>query len=577
MTTDAPTKRWLFGFDKFQLVAFALLGLMAANLVSVTIKKSITADEVVLIPAAYYHWVADDVHLVGQHPPLSKLLAGFPLLFLQPQEAAPDQIDPAATGDNREWAYTMRFWQDNRPRFDAICFWSRIPMIALTIVLGIVVFAFARELFGGLGGVLAVGLFSLEPTILAHGRVVQTDMPAAFGFVLTLCLLDRYVRKPTWKHAAAVGAAAAIAMLAKYSMLFLGPLLLVLLVARVLTRRKEARATLVHAVVAFLALILVINAAYFFHHRALTERDLSWIAASFPAIGSFLSAGVRVFQWLLPTDFIMGVYWQLKHSKDGHPAGLLGMHGDHGWWYYFPVAFALKTTVPFLLLSLGGLGWAGWRAFRPAGARLFIVLAPLVIYTALMLITPINIGVRYYLPGYILLVLLAGGLLAELSRLRQGPMRMASVAVSVGLLSWVGVEAVRAYPNHMSYLNQFASSRPHWWYLSDSNVEWGDDVKLLGDWLRARGETRVRALLLGGFVTLDFYGVNYVDALSNSSPVPRYTALGASFLNGSTVPPYAVDGKPVADNIRVNTFDSYRHRKPEAIIGGSIYVYRDRD
>ncbi len=55
----------------------------------------------------------------------------------------------------------------------------------------------------------------------------------------------------------------------------------------------------------------------------------------------------------------------------------------------------------------------------------------------------------------------------------------------------------------MPYMNQLASARAPWWYLSDSNVEWGDDAKELAAYLRARGETRVRAMLLGGFATLD--------------------------------------------------------------------------
>jgi hypothetical protein len=130
----------------------------------------------------------------------------------------------------------------------------------------------------------------------------------------------------------------------------------------------------------------------------------------------------------------------------------------------------------------------------------------------------------------------------------------------------------------MPYMNQFASARPHWWYLSDSNVEWGDDARDLAAYLRARGETRVRAMLLGGFATLDAYGVNYQDALApTTDPPPRYTALGASFLNGSTVPFYEVQGQRVSDEVRVNTFRSFRRRVPEAVIGNSIYLYRNYD
>jgi hypothetical protein len=128
----------------------------------------------------------------------------------------------------------------------------------------------------------------------------------------------------------------------------------------------------------------------------------------------------------------------------------------------------------------------------------------------------------------------------------------------------------------MSYMNQLASAQPHWWYLSDSNVEWGDDTRAVADYLRAKGETKVRAIFLGGFLTLHHYGVDYLDALAvPKGPPPRYTAIGASFLNGSTVQYYERDGRPVTDEERVNTFDEYRHRTPEKIFGGSIYLFRE--
>jgi hypothetical protein len=150
--------------------------------------------------------------------------------------------------------------------------------------------------------------------------------------------------------------------------------------------------------------------------------------------------------------------------------------------------------------------------------------------------------------------------------------------MAVLVLAGISFETLRAYPNYMPYLNQLASARAHWWYLSDSNVEWGDDARELAAYLRARGETRVRAMLLGGFVTLDFYGVNYQDALApTNEPPPRYTALGASFLNGSTVPFYDVQGQRVSDEVRINTFRSFRRRTPEAVIGNSIYLYRNYD
>ena len=105
---------------------------MALNMIFVTARKTITADEIVLIPAAYYNLITNDPQLVREHPPLSKLLAGIPLLFIQPDEPVRTQMDPSLTRAELEWAYAMRFWNDNRAGLKHLLL-ARVPMIALTI------------------------------------------------------------------------------------------------------------------------------------------------------------------------------------------------------------------------------------------------------------------------------------------------------------------------------------------------------------------------------------------------------------------------------------------------------------
>jgi len=550
---------------------------MSLNMLAVVSRKSITIDEIVMIPSAYYHLVAGNFQLVHDHPPLSKILAAVPLLFLQPEELrARDRPGPPDSPES-EWAHQERFWHDNRASFEAISFWARVPLIALTVGLGALLFRFARELFGGRAALFAVALYSLEPTLLAHGRVVQTDVPAAFGYLLTAFALYRYALAPGWRRALGVGAAGGLAILAKFSMLLVGPAVGVFFLWKLWRARGDKvgrKRVWWHAALTAAAALLVINAAYYFHGRALTERDARWVAESFPSSAAAVWAAIRALSVVLPTDMVLGVFWQLWHNGGGHPASLLGMQSATGWWYYFPVAFALKVPLPHLLLALASLAWGTYMLAVRGDKRFLVVLAPFAVYTAFVLLSRINIGVRYYLPAFPFLFIASGALLERLLRVRP---RAAGLALVVALVGWAAVEAARAFPDHMSYFNQLASSRPHWWYLSDSNVEWGDDVRELSLYLRARGETRVRGTFLAEYVAR-YYGVEVLDILRRPAaelPPTRYTAVGASFLNGSTVPAVPVGERWPSDEERTNTFDAYRRRTPEAVFGGSIYLFRE--
>jgi 4-amino-4-deoxy-L-arabinose transferase-like glycosyltransferase len=582
------------------VVCAALLCLMAAQMVSVLPRKSLTVDEFVMIPAAYYHLAEGDFQLIHEHPPLSKILAATPLLLLRRIATAPRDAGGAPGSPEARNARLVRFWGDNGPYFALISYWSRVPLAALAVASGLLLFLFTRSLFGGAAALLALALYVLEPTVLAHGRVVQTDVPAAFGLLLSVYALRRYLRRPTPGAALLVGAAGGLAVLAKFSMLAIGPVYLVVFAALLWRAPGAGRGragVAAEAALAAAALFAVVWAAYFFHSRPLTDFDARWIAESFPARSEAVFAAVRALSYFFPTDFVLGAFFQLWHAQAGHQAGLLGMYSTTGWWYYFPVAFALKTPLPTLLLSLGGLAWGASKLFAHKDRRFLYLLVPFGLYTLFVMASPINIGVRYYLPAYPFLLAGAGALLARLLSAwqRQGAGRVGALAAAL-LVGWAAAEAARVYPDHMSYMNQLAAGRPHWWYLSDSNVEWGDDARALAVYLRRRGERRVTGAFFTGWVTLRFYGVEYVDALAEDAagqgdvargdgaavnesaraqPPPRYTAIGASFLNGSTVPRCADARQPCTTEERFNRFAAYRDRRPEKVFGNSIYLFRE--
>jgi 4-amino-4-deoxy-L-arabinose transferase-like glycosyltransferase len=624
--------RRLVAERRAELVCAALLVLLAANLFASISRKSITNDEIVHIPAGYYHLVAGEFQLNNEHPPLVKLWAALPLLFVQPEEPpAPKTEDENFM--ERTWGFHERFWAANRARFQTVTFWPRVMMIPITLALGALIFIFARKLFGETAALIAVALYVLEPTVLAHGRVVHTDVPAALVYLLFFFTLHYYhegwklretpatgtantgtantgtadtgtgntgiagvppassnktksgrdARGPSkndtsLKRALLLGVACGIALLTKFSMLVILPVLAFYFLARLFIYRRDARRrlqVLAHGGLIAVVILFLVNAAYYFQHPALEASDVRWVEMKSPALLGFVTTSVRLLSKIIPTYYLFGVYNIELHNHFGHVTSLLGQYNDLGWWYYFPVAFALKTTIPFLLLAVAALAWAIWRLVAKRDRRFLWLVVPVGVYLVISLTSHINIGIRHFLPVYPFLFIAGGALLAQLLQARK----QAGVVVLVVLFGWMAFEAARTFPDYTPYMNQLASRHPNWYYLSDSNVEWGDDVGALAAYLKARGETKVRAALSGGWSTLGRYGVDYLDMVSlppDQTPETRYVAIGASFLNGSVIPgDENVVGRRSFE--RTSLFARYRNRKPEAVFGNSIYLYREHE
>jgi len=561
---------------KAEAACAALLLLLAVNLFAAISRKSITNDEIVHIPAGYYHLVAGEFQLNNEHPPLVKMWAALPLLLVQPDEPpAPKTEDENFM--ERTWGFHERFWQANQSRFQTVTFWPRVMMIPITLALGVLIFVFARKLFGDAAALIAIGLYVLEPTVLAHGRIVHTDVPAALAYLLFFFALYRYSERPGLRRALLLGVTCGLALLTKFSMLVVLPVLGIYLLVRLFVNRRNLALrsqVLLHSGLISVIVLLLVNSAYYFRHPALEASDVRWVGMKSPALLGFVTTFVRVVSKIVPTYYLFGVYNIELHNHFGHATSLLGQYNDLGWWYYFPVAFALKTTIPFLLLAVAALGWSVWKLVKRESRFVWIVI-PVAIYLAISLTSHINIGIRHFLPVYPFLFIGSGALLGRLLKTKK----QAAIVVMVILFSWMTFEAARAFPDYMPYMNQLASSHPHWYYLSDSNVEWGDDVGALAAYLKARGETKVSAALSAGWSTLGRCGVDYLDMVAlppGQTPATRYVAIGASFLNGSVIPG---DEKIIGRRSfeRTNLFARYRDRKPEAVFGNSIYLFREHE
>ena len=177
---------------------------------------SLTMDEVAHLPSGYSYLTQKDMRLNPEHPPLIKDLAAFPLLFIK-NIKFPSEISAWQKDVNGQWDFGRYFLYNTGNPADKMIFWGRMPMILILILLGFFIFKWAKELFGNKAGLLALFLFSFSPTLLAHGRLVTTDVGAAAGATVATYYFLKSLKSPAKKNIIIAGIVFGIAQLLNFS------------------------------------------------------------------------------------------------------------------------------------------------------------------------------------------------------------------------------------------------------------------------------------------------------------------------------------------------------------------------
>ncbi|MGH7790498.1 MAG: ArnT family glycosyltransferase, partial [Candidatus Binatia bacterium] len=385
---------------------------------------------------------------------------------------------------------------------------ARYTTIALGVLLGLVVFAWARGLWGERAGLVALVLYCFSPTVLAHTRLATTDLPIALGYVATLWCAWRLLRAPSLGRTLLVGLALGAALTIKFSALLLPPTLAALWVLWALwAPRGERRRRWAAGAAALVAIgavaVVVIWAVYGFRYSispdATFRPDPRWPVAESGSAVALVRAAMA--NQLLPESYLYGLLRQMWES--GRQPYLNGRLHDGGVWYYFPEAFLLKST-PSLLVLLPWLGLAALYRTRGRSFDGWCVALPALLYAAFAVSFAMNIGHRHILPLYPLLFVLLGGAAV---RAAHGP-RVARWALAV-LLAGQVVSGLWSAPRYLSYFNLLAGGPAGGrYYLSDSNLDWGQDLKRLREKMEEHGLPSVYLLYFG---TADphAYGIAY--------------------------------------------------------------------
>ena len=525
------------------LLLFWALSLYAAR------STSMTVDEGLHIASGYSILRTGDYRLVEEHPPVVKTWAALPLLFVpdipDPRRFPAWEEAPEQLAESRPLLFIAQATITSYQPIDRLVVPARVMAMLLGLLLGAVVYRWATDLWGERGGRLALFLLVLDPNILAHSAVVGTDVGAAVMSALALFLFARWLRRPTPARLLATGIALGLALGTKTSVLLLVPIVAVL---GILAHRRRP---------AWTPGLLGIAALTLWALYRLEIRRLPGILYPLPA-ASYLIPWLRLRQ----------------HMAYGHSAFLLGENRTHGWWYYFPVAFALKTPLPTLLLLAVSLGVVAcscpWRtALRLSDVRRWgpPVLFPL-IYGITTLFSPLNIGYRHLLPLLPFLYILIGHLGNRLRTLRSAFRGVLSV-----LLAWLAISTLLIAPHYLAYFNELAGGpKGGWRYLADSNTDWGQGYKDLARFQKERGLGQVRLSTFLPSYDPAIYGVAYeplTPMLGTTPPIfpSRFHPPPGDYVISATT----LDGIPLADP---EMYDWFRKREPDARIAHVLFYYR---
>jgi 4-amino-4-deoxy-L-arabinose transferase-like glycosyltransferase len=550
-------------------------------------------DEVGHMAAGLSHWQLGRFDLYHVNPPLVRMVAVTPVLFAEPKiNWSKFSDDPAARS---EFDVGRQFISDNGERSFWFFTWARWACIPFSLLGGTICFRWARELYGPWSGLLALTLWCFGPNILANGQMITPDMGATALGVTAGYLFWKWLKDPQWLLVVPVGVALGFAELTKMTWIVLFALwpLLWLVWQAPEWRRLSLRTWLSQAsqlgLISLIGLGLI-NLGYGFEGSMTRLGDYRFVSASMagpPDQRMGLPDNRFAGTWLgqlpipVPANYLQGIDVQ-KHDFEFHfNSYLCGEWAKHGWWYYYLFALAIKAPLGVWLLALLaaflGLAFRGYAAsWRD---ELTVLLPALVVLGFVSSQTGFSHHLRYVLP--ILPFFFIWMSKAALAFERKE--RVAAVLTGAAA-AWAVASSLWIYPHSLSYFNELVGGPANGSaYLLDSNIDWGQDLYYLRDWLKENPKARPLRLAYFGDYDARIAGIEFTlppkgmtspeerVAAGSLGPAPGWYAVSVAMRGGCEyIIPNGQGGK---SGFPLGSFIYFQRFQPVAHAGYSIYIY----
>lgn len=478
--------------------------------------QSLTFDEPVHIAEGLDAWRNGRFQQYNDHPPLARLLCTLPLL------------DPKWQVDVERLPQSFRVHSIS-PDPVSMAWRARLVNAALGVLLGVLLWFAAANLFSASAANFALALYAFSPALIANFSVVTTDGAATLLIFAAACGIVAWKRRPSWKNTSAVGLVLGLLLLAKFSTLLMFALMVFWMLGLAPSgfslhpMKWNCRKTGAAVGIA----LVVLWAGYFFHVSHLTIHD-GTLTATFPnwtqplvkATHSRLNFSVPI-----PAgEFIAGFRDVALHNAHGQPAFFLGKTSPTGGWKaYYPVTILLKWPIVLLALSLTGLLLARFKRVK-VSSDLWIISSFPAVYFVMAIFAHFNLGERHILPLYPFALLFAAAVWQPASARRGG-------YVVLGLLLlWNALDGLRSAPGYLSYFNYFVGPDTSYRLLADSNLDWGQGLLALREYERQHPGEQIWLAYFGS-VDPAIYGIQ-VQPLAENQRVTGTVVVGATNLSG---------------------------------------------
>ena len=522
--------------------------------------QSMTYDEPAHIIAGVDAWQHGRFEYWNDHPPLGRLWLTLPIRDLD---------------SNFVWRLVPTGYRIDsmKPGPEDMAARTRPMNTLLGIFLGLLIWSAARRLFSEGAANVALTLFVFTPSLIANYSVATTDGIGTFFIFLVAFQLVRWRNKPSWPQTALMGIALGGLLLAKF---YAPPLvLLALLLMLVLKPQgwnwRPLQWNWKPTLVALVLSLVILWAGYFFHVSHFTVGDGK-------AVATFPNRGLKTWptksQLHLNLTVPAGEYFEgLREvafsNKHGRPAWFFGkIYPTGGIKLYYPAAIVLKWPTVLLALLLATL-LLGVRWVCRAPADLLVMGIFALVFLLFALRSHYDIGERHILPLYPFAILVASSIWEHVIALKariafEVPTWWGQKALNlniVALLLVLGLnaaDALRVAPDYLSYFNVLVRPQKSWYYLTDSNLDWGQGLITLRDYeLKHPGESLRLAYF--GSVNPALYGVR-AEPLAPNELFTGKVVIGASALSGQVLPD-------------PNSYRWLLQYKPSGMLDRSMFVY----